>query len=209
MRDMEIAIKYYRKASSFKDPYAKNNLGIIYKNGDGGKQNIGYSIIYLNEAIELNNNEVSRFNLAHIYFYGKGVEQDLNKTIQLLTSPPIKTFSSGLKLLCLAIIPKCTIVTIENIKKVINDCNPNCDISISYEVFREINNRELTDYYNYQIVYEIIEKEELVFTTVDGTFTTRASIEKKYQEQKNKTVGAYKMNNINNQFYEGFAINMK
>ena len=209
MRDMEIAIKYYRKASSFKDPYAKNNLGIIYKNGDGGKQNIGYSIIYLNEAIELNNNEVSRFNLAHIYFYGKGVEQDLNKTIQLLTSPPIQTFSSGLKLLCLAIIPKCTIVTKENIKKVINDCNPNCDISISNEVFREINNRELTDYYNYQIVYEIIEKEELVFTTVDDTFTTRASIEKKYQEQKNKTVGAYNMNNINNQFYEGFAINMK
>ena len=53
-RDINKAIQYYKKASSFNNEYAKNNIGVIYKHGFNNEipKNIGASIIYFNEAIQ-------------------------------------------------------------------------------------------------------------------------------------------------------------
>ena len=52
-QDIHKSIHYYKSISSFNNKYAKNNLGIIYKNGfnDIIKQNIGLAKEYFNEAI--------------------------------------------------------------------------------------------------------------------------------------------------------------
>lgn len=81
--DMTKAVKYFKESSSFNDLFAKNNLGVIYKNGYGNeiKQSIQNAIIYLNEAVD---DPVAMFNLASIYFYYKPIENSIDESIKLL-----------------------------------------------------------------------------------------------------------------------------
>ena len=84
-KDIDAAIHYYKEASSFNNPYAKNNLGIIYKHGYSKiKSQIGRSISYFEEAIYQQNDALSMYNLAHIYIYNETINADINKTIDLL-----------------------------------------------------------------------------------------------------------------------------
>ena len=89
------AIHYYKEASSFNFQYAKNNLGIIYKNGFGDEipKNIGLAKEYFNEAVNKSNDYLSMFNLAKIYIFDEPNEKYHKKIIELLTN----SFSLGFK----------------------------------------------------------------------------------------------------------------
>ena len=102
-RNIVQAIHYYKEASSFNNEYAKNNLGILYKNGFGEKikKNISNAIEFFEEAIRQKNDYISMYNLAHIYIYDETLEQkDINKQIQLLIESSNK-FHYSLFLLCI------------------------------------------------------------------------------------------------------------
>ena len=63
---------------------AKNNLGIIYKNGEGCKQNIYQAIEYFEEAIRQKNDQFSRYNLSRIYYFGIGIDKNIEKSFKLI-----------------------------------------------------------------------------------------------------------------------------
>lgn len=103
-RDINQSIIYYREASSFNIPYAKNNLGIIYKNGFGTevKANIGKAMEYFEDAIKIGNDSIAKYNLANIYLYDIN---DINKSIDLLIDS-YNECSRSIILLSLALIKK-------------------------------------------------------------------------------------------------------
>ena len=103
--DINEAIKYYKEASSFKNQYAKNNLGIIYKHGCDKqvKYRIGNAIEYFKEAIREKNDFLSMYNLALIYIYDETVTKNSEESIELLIRSSNKLILA-LHLLCLALI---------------------------------------------------------------------------------------------------------
>ena len=64
-QDIHKAIAYYKEASNVNDFYAKNNLGIIYKNGfsDEISPNIQPSIEYFQESIRLDETSISIYHM--------------------------------------------------------------------------------------------------------------------------------------------------
>ena len=105
-KDMSKAIHYYKESSSFNHYFSKNNLGIIYKHGyEKIEKNIGLAIEYFKEAIRQSNDYLSMYNLAHIYMYNELVNQNLNKSIDLLIRSMNKFIHSFI-LLCLALLKK-------------------------------------------------------------------------------------------------------
>ncbi|KAK8852714.1 hypothetical protein M9Y10_017703 [Tritrichomonas musculus] len=83
--DASKSISHYKEASSFKDQYAKNNLGVIYKDGFGefGK-NIGLSIEYFTDGIRKYNDLLSMYNLANMYLHKELIKNSIDKSIELL-----------------------------------------------------------------------------------------------------------------------------
>ncbi|KAK8882069.1 hypothetical protein M9Y10_044709 [Tritrichomonas musculus] len=74
------SIKNYVSSSNLNNVFAKNNLGVYYfKN-----RNIKAAIKLFKEAIEIDNDVYSLFNLARIYFYGIGVVPNISKAISLM-----------------------------------------------------------------------------------------------------------------------------
>ena len=103
-KDIQEAIRYYKEASSFKNQYSKNNLGIIYKHCDKGiEAKTGNEMVYFEKAIRQKIDYLSMYNLAHIYMYDKTINQDLNKSIDLLIRSMDK-FNSSIILLSLALL---------------------------------------------------------------------------------------------------------
>ena len=95
------SVHFYKEASSFKNQFAKNNLGVIYKNGFENPQNFELAKTYYIEAINQKNDKVSMFNLACIYLNNK-IEK--NKSIELLIHSTKQGFYPSKVLLCLALI---------------------------------------------------------------------------------------------------------
>ena len=85
-KNIQESISLYKKLSSLNNQYAKNNLGIIYKNGYGEEisKNVNNAIVYFEEAISQKNDYLSMYNLAHIYLFSETVKHDINKSIDLL-----------------------------------------------------------------------------------------------------------------------------
>lgn len=84
MRNIEKAIYCFRESSNLRCSEAKNNLGVILKNGEGIKQDICKAIELFNEAIKHSNDLFSLINLARIYYFGIGIEQNIDKSVELL-----------------------------------------------------------------------------------------------------------------------------
>ncbi|KAK8898369.1 hypothetical protein M9Y10_000654 [Tritrichomonas musculus] len=80
-QDINKAIHYYKEGSSMDDNRAKNNLGVIFKNGfyDEISPNPGLAIEYFKEAIRQKNDILSMFNLSTIYMYNERIKMGLDK----------------------------------------------------------------------------------------------------------------------------------
>lgn len=71
--------------SNLNDPIGKNFLGIVHKNGDGVRKNIFNAIEYFNEGIKLQDDVISHYNLARIFYFGiDSIPKDVEKSIKLL-----------------------------------------------------------------------------------------------------------------------------
>lgn len=67
-QDIEKAVHLYKEVSCFNNSHAKNNLGVIYKNGIGNiEKRVFLAKEYFQEAIKKKNDHLSMLNLANIY----------------------------------------------------------------------------------------------------------------------------------------------
>ena len=158
-RNILKAIHYYNDASSFNNKHAKNNLGIIYKNGFGDEiiSRVGNAIEYFEEAIQQGDDCLSMYNLAHIYIYNKSFEKDFDKSLELLIISSRK-FHHSLVLLCFVLIKKfgTDMDAIQNqIEKISNKTD-----NLSSKVFENIRNMQL---YNKKIFEDLLIIDHLYF----------------------------------------------
>ena len=193
-RDMKMSIHHYKEASSFNSNYAKNNLGIIYKNGiDGIHKNIGLAITYFDEAIRQKNDIVAMYNLAHIYIFEDKSNERINESIQLLLKSLIQGFQPSAILLLIAFAIE------QGFNE--NDVNINQDLLLERIIKHKkleikINNNKINfrewyqEYKNIDFIYNF--KEEIIKTSV---------IFEKNDVQPNNS----NCHNITSEFYEGFG----
>ncbi|KAK8834264.1 hypothetical protein M9Y10_027912 [Tritrichomonas musculus] len=194
-RDINKAIDYFKQLSSLNSQFAKNNLGIIYKNGEGVKQNIMMSIEYFNEAIKQENDLVSMFNLAHIYFFEEGVDLDLDIAIYLLINSVKISYSFDL--LCLAMVKKYEKITLPDVKNELQVCSHGRFLAI--QIYSHIAIRSLLNKASYKESYEYLKNVELVYD-IDCNYVLRPNSEKKNEKDDLK-----KIKDINDLFYEGLG----
>ncbi|QCK16702.1 tetratricopeptide repeat protein [Mangrovivirga cuniculi] len=77
-KDIDKALKYYRKAADQGNAKAMNNIGVQYYSGKNIPQDYAKAIYWWEKASELGN-QVSTRNLGVVYRFGRGVDKDLLK----------------------------------------------------------------------------------------------------------------------------------
>ena len=197
---IEEAIKYYKEASSFNNSKAKNNLGIIYKNGykDKVKARIGDAIIYFKEAIRQKNDVVAMYNLAHLYAYNERMDDKINESIELLIKSS-NSFIHSMLLLFLLLIKQFgfDMNTIKNQLDKYQSSIPDFSSYVSKAMYELdlFDRRKFENYYEkyskFDFLYNINEKP---FPSFDLEFIGNL------EEQPTNT----KAKDISNLFYEGF-----
>ena len=190
-QDIQKSIDYYKKASSFNNKFAKNNLGVIYKN----EGNIGLAISYFEEGIKRYNDKLSMYNLSHIYIYKDKSKKRIDEAIGLLIKLFNLSFHQSLNLLCVALIKKHGF-NFQRIQMELLE-RTNKLSSLSSAVFQIIKKQKLdieADYNNY---YKFLEKIDYIYDFREDTIAF--SIKKFYLEDKN-------IHDISSVFYDGFGI---
>ncbi|KAK8892389.1 hypothetical protein M9Y10_029615 [Tritrichomonas musculus] len=206
-QDIEKAVHYYKEGSSFNNQYAKNNLGIIYKNGFHGKiqPKIGLAIEYFEEAIRQKNDALSMYNLSNIYIYDDRVNQNIDKSIELL----IKSFNQGFQpsifLLSVALIKKVNDFNYFNYDKIseeidkYKDTTEKLKMKIQQIIFYFI----LYDANTFEKIYDFTRKIEFLY---DITLRPIESNEIRIRNKNDPPPGIKLPPPISSQFYEGFGI---
>lgn len=193
-KDIQKAIHYYKEASSFNNEFAKNNLGILFKNGvdDELQKNLFSAIEYFDEAIRQENNKISMYNLAHIYLFNDTI--DIDKSIDLLIQSSNQDFLPSQELLCLALIKKygSDLVTIKEIldKQLNQKSNIIYKIMIKQELYKDTSFIKTYQYYKnidflYNDSFQPIQSNEVVATR--------------------KNFGNNVNYNLTSEFYDGFG----
>jgi hypothetical protein len=77
-RNLDQAIKWFRKAADSGHPTAMFNLGVAHWEGRGVKQNFSQAVDWWERAAELGD-ATSQYNLGLAYYLGKGAERDISK----------------------------------------------------------------------------------------------------------------------------------
>lgn len=197
--DIDEAIHYYKEAISFKIQYAKNNIGIIYKNGyDKIKRNIYAAQEYLGEAIREKNDYLSMYNLAHIFLYDEQY-QNIDKSIELLCKSS-KQFFHSLILLGIALVKKYgndSEAIQFKIKELIGKSN-----DLSTKIFYIIKYLELFNYLFFECLYELYKKMDFLYDLFFQPVLS-SEINKKKIIEKNPN-----LKNISDEFYNGFGYDL-
>ncbi|KAK8899318.1 hypothetical protein M9Y10_001631 [Tritrichomonas musculus] len=200
--NIKEAIHFYKEASTFNNQYAKNNLGIIYKNGYGNEieKNTANAIVYFEEAIRQKNDILSMYNLAHIYMYDETIKQDINKSIELLIKSSHE-FGHSLILLCIAFVHYFGF----NFEKVEHETvkylglNNNLLSSISKKMVELKLNDKKTFYY----LHESYRKKDFLYNIQKKYILTSDILRKNFEETTPKY---YYIRDISSEFYDGFGI---
>ncbi|MCX2962429.1 tetratricopeptide repeat protein [Rodentibacter caecimuris] len=83
-KNYDKAFYWAEQAAKENNPIGLNNLGVYYQNGIGTNRDFKKAIDYFNQALLVDNQlPITKINLANSYFYGLGVEKDINKAIKL------------------------------------------------------------------------------------------------------------------------------
>ena len=192
--DIEKILKYYKEGSSFNDQYAKNNLGIIYKNGFGEKigKNIGIAISYFEEAIRMKDDILSMYNLSHIYIYEDVTKDRIDESIKLLVKLSRKYFNPSYDLLCIALIKKHGF-NFEKKKKKMNDKK------IPSYIYKKMISKELFDKSIFKEKYQYYQNIDYLYDYNFVPVLTSGLNSQKVVNSKNEL-----LNNITSDFYAGF-----
>ena len=119
--EIEKIIHLYKEASCFNDQYAKNNLGVIYKNGISGiNKNLSLAKEYFKEAVAQKNDAVSMFNLSNLLLNEEQETKDYKKVIELLIGSSHQGLEESLQLLAFILIEKLKSICYDTI---INELN--------------------------------------------------------------------------------------
>ena len=209
-KDINKAIHFYKQASSFYNQYAKNNLGVIYLKGFGEiiPRYIELSISYFHESITQKNDEISMYNLSHIYIYEFKTKEKLDESIDLLINSAFK-FKYSLLLLCIALIKKFgfDLASIKNElkKKAFNSWNL-ADIIIQMINEGQLLNEEIFQHI-YEMYYYVVFDYNYVKQPISLSYNVN-DVESKIctncKSTKNYDWNIYK--EINDDFYEGFGL---
>ena len=191
-RDIKNSISYLKECSSLDFHKAKNNLGVIYKNET---KNIFAAILYFNEAINICNSPFALFNLSKFYFFGIGVDKDINISIELMEKAVGNGFYDANIFLFLLHFKS-------NDEKL---------ISKSYLYLQKIKHEPLAYLLEYEIDTLLLfyEKYDMVYSfIIDPVYDfSYFLLYKEFPVFKKEE--AKKPKDINNLFYEGFSINLK
>ncbi|KAK8854151.1 hypothetical protein M9Y10_016708 [Tritrichomonas musculus] len=200
-RDIEKAIHYYKEASSFNIHYAKNNLGIIFKHGFSDKINkcIGNAIVYFEEAIRQKNDFLSMYNLAHLYMYDKTIEEDINKSIELLIKSS-DHFQLSKNLLCILLVKQFGF-NIDTIKGKIEERTGE-QKSFSNQIIELICDLCLFDKLTFEIMYESYRKKDFLYSSTFKIIKSSDLLKPKEKDIIHKYRNA---KDISSLFYEGFG----
>ncbi|KAK8842949.1 hypothetical protein M9Y10_025815 [Tritrichomonas musculus] len=201
-RDIDKAIHYYKEASSFNNQYAKNNLGILFKNGykDEVVKKVGLSIEYFKEAIRQKDDEVSMYNLAHLYFYEDPIKDSIDKSIELLIHSIEKGFQQSKELLCLALLKKHNF-NLDMIKEEIERISKGNKV-LSFEVCIIINISGLFESKYFEARYEYNRNIDFLYSN-----ELKPCISKVIDNSENITnsIPSPQIPKISKMFYEGFG----
>ena len=191
----------YKEASSFNDQYAKNNLGVIYKNGFNNelKPNINFAIELFNEAIHQSNDLLSMYNLASIFIFTNNIITNDEKIIDLLIKSFISGFYPSIVLLCLFLIKKFDF-KINKIKEVLSK---RIDVShkLINSIIQNIDFLQLKDETIFQNKYNCYSK-------MNFLYNHRKDIISLDNLAQNDVENTSYINNISNEFYQGFGIDI-
>ncbi|KAK8839822.1 hypothetical protein M9Y10_031532 [Tritrichomonas musculus] len=206
-QDIEEAVHYYKEGSSFNDQHAKNNLGIIYKNGFHGKiqPKIGLAIEYFEEAIRQKNDEVSMYNLSNIYIYDERVNQNIDKSIGLLIRSFNQGFQPSLVLLSIALIKKVASFNSFNFDKISKEIDKYKDTTdaLKMKIWQTIVWLKLYDANIFEEAYNF--RRNLVFL-YDIAFSPIPSNKIGIRNKNDPPPGIKLPPPISSLFYEGFGI---
>ena len=207
-QDYKKAIYYFKEASSLNNKHAKNNLGICYKEGFGVEKNIINSIIYFKEGIALKD-KYSNYNYSRLLYFGIGVEENINESIKYLE------LSSNRNVILAHFFLFLIFSTNNQVK------NPNKAeyfyhiLKQSLPEFNELNSLLLNEesdknpfdfFYHYNLVY----KSKITFVSdfFNFMYDNKYEIQKEEEHEQNNSTNYKKRMNINNDFYEGFFLNL-
>ena len=205
-RNIEESIKYYKKASSFNNQYAKNNLGIIYKNYIEKKYDY---TVYFEEAIRQKNDPVSMYNLSHSYIYEYQDEKLINKSIELLIKSSNIGFIPSIELLCLIILKKLNNeqknenrnIYIENIEQELSKFGIKTN-ELKSSIIHIIHEQQLYDQSIFKYFYKKYEEIEFIYDMNRNPIC----IKDLYKEENELKLDDFKEEyNITTDFYEGFG----
>ena len=76
------AVKLWKKAAEQGDDAAQYNLGVMYDEGQGVRQDYKEAVKWYKKAAKQGNG-IAQINLGAMYYYGKGVRQDNSKAKEL------------------------------------------------------------------------------------------------------------------------------
>ena len=173
------------------------------KHGEIEKANIIDAKHYFEKAIKMKDDVVARFNLAHMYFYGEGVEIDLDRSMELIVQKTDKKIPCYLCLLYLIFMTKFkSIPKIAEIEKEIYNHNNNSETSKA--IARKLYHMKSKIKINPSLLYENLKKYELIYIDHYGNTITRELLEenwKKYGKEKSNNL----IKEINHIFFEGLG----
>ncbi|KAK8841568.1 hypothetical protein M9Y10_027192 [Tritrichomonas musculus] len=160
-----------------------------------------------NEAIRLENDPVSMYNLSIIYFYEKIKENYLKKAIELLLNSYNQNFKEGAEFLCLVLVTFCEEISLEKIKEILNKFN-NADDRLSYHLYHIIKTNRMeksVSNSNYETFYEFYKTQSYMFNIEGPPTPVYDTINLKFKDDKKENIYP-NQKEINSLFYEGFGI---
>ncbi len=80
-QDFSKARKYFERACGLNNGRGCNNLGVLYRDGQGVEKNLTKAAQFYSKACDLNNGSGCN-NLGDLYQNGEGIEKNLTKAAQ-------------------------------------------------------------------------------------------------------------------------------
>ena len=197
-KDIKKALHNYKEASSFNNQYAKNNLGIIYKNGIGNEiqKNIEFAFVFFDEAIRRFNDKTSMYNLSHIYIYEIKTKEKIDDSIDLLIESSKQNFIPSKVLLLIALILKFGF----EFKKIQEELDKKTNESnfLLYLIKEMAFNQKLNNKY-FEFLYQKYETIDFLYNFMEIPIVSNSFNEQQIPQSINE-----KQKNITKDFYEGF-----
>lgn len=202
-QDIEASIEHLINASNLNNTFAQNNLGLIYKNGNGNPKNIEKSIYYFRKAIQVNNDPYALYNLAKLYYFGIDIQKDTDTSIDLLKKASEKQLLLANIFLFFIFTNQYDIQKAKHYELIIKK---NCNSGKIYNLISSISADADICNVIYCRLYVFLENYDLRYTiekTFDFDFCYFMVYGSFYKSEKKRPLS--KLQDINHEFYAGLS----